>query len=191
MINITDLPVKPVQVRDQVSALSIKRRLLFVSATAALVLGVGWEAAAFAYGPSGPSISTTTSTVPACDSIGVIGVNFPPNESIILSIPAVLGTSTSNSSGGFSDQVTIPCNTIPGPLTITAGSANGEEASTTVTVLASAPAVVTAATSGLAFTGADISAMAGVAAVAVGIGGALMLATRRRRAAKDPLEPGS
>jgi len=41
--------------------------------------------------------------------------------------------------------------------------------------------VAAVSTSGLAFTGADIAALVGVGAVALGLGGMLLLATRRRR----------
>jgi hypothetical protein len=55
--------------------------------------------------------------------------------------------------------------------------------STTTTTVAPTTTTLKKATGGLAFTGADITVTMGVAAVALGAGGVLVMASRRRKAA--------
>jgi hypothetical protein len=152
-----------------------------------VVIGLGFSFAlatpAFAYANT-PQIATNTSTTPPGGQLLVTGENFVPNELITLvlhSTPVTLGTTTSTATGTFSTEVTIPADTTPGAHTIVATGASGDFATTDITVAATTPIPVTATSSGLAFTGADIAALSGVGAVALALGGMLILAGRRRR----------
>lgn len=156
---------------------------------AAVFLGVslGWAAPAFAYpAGSGPAVATNTSSTTPGGSMTVTGSNFVPNETITLTLhstPVTLGTTSASASGTFSVTVTIPSDTTPGTHTILASGATGDSASTTIVVTGaiSPPATVT---SGLPFTGADIAAVSGVGAIALALGGMLVLTGRRRRTAE-------
>lgn len=153
-----------------------------------VIIGLGmtlaWAAPAFAYGPGGvPNLTSSTSTTAPGGSLLVSGANFVPNEGITITLhstPVTLATTTADPSGSFSVTVTIPSNTTPGTHTILATGATGDSSSTTLVVSGSVTSATV--TSGLAFTGADIAAMAGFGAIALAIGGMLILTTRRRRA---------
>jgi hypothetical protein len=129
--------------------------------------------------PSAPTLTTSTSSGGAGLAFTVSGCNYAPNESITITLQnstsVVLATVTANSSGCFSSTVTIPSNTAPGAYTISAGGL----AFTTFTVTSVAPVVAT--TTPLAITGADIAALSGVGAIALALGGMLILTGRRRR----------
>lgn len=162
----------------------MRRKLGFCVAIACFGLSFGWAVPAFAYPAGvGPTLSTNTSTVGPGGSLLVTGSNFVPYEGITLTLhstPVTLATTTANGSGSFSVTVTIPSDTAPGTHTILATGATGDSASTIIVVTGaiSPPATVT---SGLAFTGADIAAVSGVGAIALALGGMLVLASRRRR----------
>lgn len=151
---------------------------------AALGLGLSLMVAtpALAYGNGGaPIVTTNTSTGSPGGSLLVTGNNFVPNEGITLllhSTPVTLGTTTADSIGTFSITVTIPTNTSPGVHQIVAAGATGDSATTTLTVEGTVPV---AATSGLAFTGADVAAVSGIGALALALGGVLILVSRRKR----------
>ncbi len=161
------------------------KRLIFACAVAALGVGLGIQANAFAYGPSGPTISISTSTVGPGGSLIMNGSGFCPLCSITFTLhsnPVVIGTTTANASGDFSATLTIPSNTAPGTHTIVATDPDGDTASTTITVTgATVPVSTVTPSKGLAFTGADIAALSGVGAIALGLGGMLLLTSRRRR----------
>ena len=148
---------------------------------------------AFAYGPGQTGTLTgNTSTCSASSgcSLTLSGSGFQPGETVGLtfnSTPVSLGTTTANSSGGFTFSVTIPAGEPAGNHTIVA---TGESSGTTASFAITLTAATTAAPSpsgGLAFTGADISALVGVGAVVIALGGLLVLASRRRRGRQAPV----
>lgn len=158
---------------------------------AAVSLGVilAWAAPAFAYGPGGaPTVNSTSSSTTPGGSLVVSGANFDPDEGITITLhsaPVTLATTTDGASGSFSVTVTIPTDIAPGTHTIIATDASGDSASTTLVVTGPTPSPATAtATSGLAFTGADIAALSGVGALALALGGMLLIVSRRRRIAE-------
>lgn len=170
--------------------MSMTRRFLMACAAATLTLSVGWEVAAFAYGPTTPDpmISLSATCATPGGSLVVTGTDFDANEGVTVTLngySTALGSTTTNSSGDFSITVTIPTNATTGSNTITATDTSGYANSAPLTlgscVTTVAATSTTTTTSGLAFTGADIAGMAGVAAVAIGVGGILVLTTRRRR----------
>jgi hypothetical protein len=164
----------------------MRGKLAVVTAAVGLALTLGWSTAAFAatsppYPPTGvPYVTTSSSTVVSGGPLTVSGCSFQANESITITLQnstsVVLATTTADSSGCFSITVTIPSNTAPGTYTISAGGL----AFTTITVT-SAQVPVVATTKPLAITGADIAALSGVGAIALALGGMLILTGRRRR----------
>ncbi len=164
----------------------MRLRLAVTSFVVCLAVTAAWSAAAYGYGSTNhTSTSVTNAVVDPCSSTTITGSGFQPSESVTITLihaPTVLGTATTDSSGSFSASVTIPSGTAPGSYTAVSTGSSGDSASTGLTV-GSGGCGVTLATSssGLAFTGADIAAMVGVAAVAIGLGGMLVLVTRRRR----------
>ena len=120
--------------------MAMRRRAIVACATASLVVGLGWQAAAFAKnleGPQGAVIGTSSSITSPGGSLIVNGQNFAPDESIILTLHSngvTLDSATSNGSGSFSTSVTIPSNTAPGGHTIVADGKTGDSASTGITV---------------------------------------------------------
>jgi hypothetical protein len=143
--------------------------------------------AASAYPPgTGPTISTSTSTVPQGGSLTVFGDNFSPNSDAVLSLhstPVGLGTVHTDSNGQFSAQVTVPSTTSPGTHTIEAlDMPTGDIASATITVTAGGTG------GGGGGGGGGGVAETGVAVISIGalglvllVGGGLMLMAGRRR----------
>ena len=157
----------------------MKGKLAFVGAVSALALA--FATPAFAYGPNAATVTTSVTSIGAGGSLTVSGSNFAPDSTITITLhsdPVVLTTTSANSAGSFSVGVTIPSNTTPGTHTILATDTSGDSASTMVVVTGTVPV---AASSGLAFTGADIAALSGVGAIAMALGGMLILTGRRRR----------
>jgi hypothetical protein len=157
----------------------MKGKLAFVGAVSALALA--FATPAFAYGSNAATVGTSVSSVGPGGSLTVSGNNFVPNTNVTITLhstPVVLATTSSNSSGSFFAVVTIPAGTAPGTHTIIATDSAGDSASTILVVTGT---VTVAASSGLAFTGADIAALSAVGAVAMALGGMLILTGRRRR----------
>lgn len=162
----------------------MRRRLALAGAMVGIAVTLGFASPAFGYGTSGPVITTNNSSVGPGGSLTVGGTGFVDNESITLTLhstPVVLATLTSSGAGTFSITVSIPSSTAPGAHQIIATGASGDSATTDITVTGAI--VSTATSSGLAFTGADIAAVSAVGAVALGLGGFLLLAGKRRRTA--------
>jgi hypothetical protein len=157
----------------------MKGKLAFVGAVSALTLA--FATPAFAYGSNAATVGTSVSSVGPGGSLTVSGNNFAPDSTTTITLhstPVVLATTSTNSAGSFFAVVTIPADTSPGTHTIVATDAAGDSASTIIVVTGTVPV---AASSGLAFTGADIAALSGVGAVAMALGGMLILTGRRRR----------
>lgn len=163
------------------------RRIFFFAGLVAAI-SLLCSGPAFAYGPNAPSVTTNTSSVTPGGTLVVTGTGFEPNSLITLvlhSDPVTLGTVTANANGSFTDEVTVPSDTPPGDHTIIASDTYGDTASTEIVVTAAvtgANSTTSSGGSGLAFTGADIAALTSVGAVALALGGMLVLATRKRRA---------
>lgn len=163
----------------------MRRKLGLVFAAVGFGITLAWATPAFAYGPNAPAVTTNTSTTAPGGSLQVSGSNFVPNEDITItfhSSPVTLATTTASASGTFSVTVTIPSTAAPGTHTILATGTTGDSASTTLIVTGTGASTATV-TSGLAFTGADIAAVSGVGALALALGGMLILTSRRRRTA--------
>lgn len=173
-----------------------------IALTGGVLLVTTAPAWAVTYPPSSGLLLLSTTTVAAGGTVTVSGSEYASASTGTITLhtaPVTLGSFTADSSGDFTQTVTIPASTDPGTHTIEAtGIAPGgvpltEEALITVTAPGAAPAVPTAvtptgappvspptATSGqLAFTGANISAMAGVGALLI-VGGGALLAGRHR-----------
>jgi hypothetical protein len=169
----------------------IMRKLMRIVAMLAISIGgVLWASPAFAYGPNAPTVTSSTTTVCAGCPITLSGNGFQPGETItiqLFSTPVTIGSTTADPSGAFTTTVTIPANTTPGNHTIVAtGLTSGTTASFAIVVTGASTAGVsttagTPSSGSLAFTGADIAAMAGVGAIALALGGMLVFAGRRRR----------
>lgn len=85
-------------------------RRLAVSATAFLLLIFGAQAVLAQYGANGTLTLTNSIAAPGSD-VGVTGTGFDPNSTVhltIQSVPVLLGTVTTDGSGGFTMPVTIP-----------------------------------------------------------------------------------
>lgn len=124
--------------------------------------------------------SNSTSTSQATSS------TFTPTQPGTYCFGAVYSPGTGSNYLGSTDNVTgtvqaNECFTVdPAPVTPAAAPAAAAAAPTTTTTTAPAPIKPT-----IAFTGADISAMAAGGVVLVGLGGMLVLISRRRRRAAD------
>jgi hypothetical protein len=163
----------------------VRRKVAFIAVVAGLALGLGPAAPAFAYGPNAPAIQANTSSTTPGGSVDVTGSGFCLNCTITLTLhsnPVTLGTTTSDGNGSFSTSVSIPSGTEPGSHAIVATDPDGDSASTAILVSATTGPTI-AASSGLAFTGADIAALSAIGAVALAVGGMLILTGRRRRRA--------
>ena len=66
------------------------------------------------------------------------------------------------------------------------GPTNNNDGGTTTTTVATASDGAPPAASGLAFTGADVAVTTAAGAAAIGLGGAFVLVSRRRRADSEP-----
>jgi hypothetical protein len=156
----------------------------FVARTAVAAAAVGGlsllgAAPAFAYGPTGNTAATSSATVSPGGTVLFEGHLDCFNCSVSVYINGYNGaiaTTTTNAAGDFSVSVTIPSG-LSGYHTLTAVASNGASASTTIDIVVPA----TSTTSALATTGADVAGAIGVAAVAIGAGGGLVLLSRKRR----------
>jgi hypothetical protein len=158
----------------------MKGKLALIAAVA--VMGLSFATPAFAYGPNAATVSSSTSSTGPGGSLTVSGSHFVPGGSITIvlhSTPVTLATTTADPTGSFSVSVTIPSDTVPGAHEIIASDTSGDSASTDLTVTGTVPTAT--ASPALAFTGADIAALSGVGAIALALGGMLILTGRRRR----------
>jgi hypothetical protein len=158
----------------------MKLKLAFVAAVS--VLGLAFATPAFAYVPNAPAVTASLSSVGPGGSLTVSGDGFVPNSSIVVTLhsaPVTLAVATADPTGAFSVNVTIPSDTVPGTHVIVATDPDGDSASTDLVVTGTAVSV--AASPSLPFTGADIAALTGVGAIALALGGMLILTSRRRR----------
>lgn len=126
------------------------------------------------------------STVAPGQEVALTGSGYAPNSEVtvlVYSAPQVLATTVADGDGRFSVEVTVPAGLAAGSHTLVAMGVDPAGDPYTLTL----PITVSGGTTGaggLASTGADVAvpAIGGVAALAVG--GALILAGRRRRTAE-------
>jgi len=164
--------------------MSVSGKLVLRIVMLGLGLSLSVAAPAFAYGPNAATVTSNTSSIGSGGSLTVTGSNFVPGETITLdlhSTPVMLDTTAADGTGAFTATVTIPSDAPPGAHTIVATGASGDAASTAITLVSSIS--TTGATPALAFTGADIAAVSAVGAVALALGGMLVLTGRGRRTA--------
>lgn len=153
-----------------------------------LSMMVGISGAAFAYGPNLPTLSTGPGGG-ACSTAGctvpITGTGFNPGSTVTLTGCGITPVTTvASATGTISTTVNIPAGAA-GTCVITAS--DGTNTATT-TITRSAPAATVAAVSTsppVAFTGADLSALVAVAAIAIAIGGMFVLSTRRKKLHSD------
>lgn len=164
--------------------MSAMKRLIAVSvAVIGMIIAaasIGVSASAYPPGTS-PTIALSSSTVGCGSSLVVSGQNFAPNSSVELTLHSGaidLGTVTTDGSGAFSAEVTIPSSVGAGSHEIEA-TGGGEIATAFVTVTcAGAPG----GPPPVAGTGVAILSIGGVGLVLLIGGGLLVMAGRRRRA---------
>jgi len=142
------------------------------------------------YGPTiGATCAINTTVITPGGTIVISCTGFGHDETVAVSIASasarvVLGTAQTGSNGSFTASFVIPTDLGPGRYSIVVtGSATAQATAVSLTVVpAVVPTrVVTPPSSSLAFTGTDAEATVGVAAAAIGLGGALTLLSRRRR----------
>jgi LPXTG-motif cell wall-anchored protein len=131
-------------------------------------------------------VTVEPSTFAAGATVTVRGTGFQPNFSTRIdfnSVTVEIGSVTTDAAGNFQLQVTIPNDAVPGPHTISCNcDAEGNISSTDVTV-SSTNATTTTTTGGgpLPRTGTDSKPLLVVGAIAVLVGIALVLVSKRRR----------
>jgi hypothetical protein len=165
---------------------AMKRLFAVIVAVIGMVIAaasIGVAASAYPPG-TGPTISTSTSTVPQGGSLTVFGDNFSPNSDAVLSLhstPVGLGTVHTDSNGQFSAQITVPSSTTPGTHTIEAlDTPTGDIASATITVTGGGTGGGGGGGGGVAETGVAVISIGALGLVLL-VGGGLMLMAGRRR----------
>jgi LPXTG-motif cell wall-anchored protein len=171
----------------------IRKKLAVVALLSALAALVPVTSASAGGGPSDYVdclITVDPSTFEAGDTVTVTGTGLEPNFETTIefnSVTVQVGTAITDASGSFEVQVTIPADAVDGPHTISAVcDTAGNISSTDVTVSSiSAPSTTTGG-GPLPRTGTDSKPLLVVGAIAILVGIALVLVSkRRRRAAVD------
>jgi LPXTG-motif cell wall-anchored protein len=161
------------------------RRLLVLGALLATVvatIAVPATVASAQYQPNPPGVVVDPGTVTVGGKVTVTGTGCPANVTVTIKIgDVVVGTVTSDSSGGFTDNITLPPGIAPGTYTVHALC--GDLDLTAVLAVTAVPVSVTTVTvATLPRTGTDSGVWVKIGLSLVAIGGLLVLATRRRRA---------
>jgi hypothetical protein len=156
----------------------------------AMAIGLAAPAASAApCPPYGPCETVTITVTPnavlpgATITVTLGGTSFNVTFTIVLhSSPATLGTITTNAAGTGSAVMTVPVGTTPGAHVVTATAVTNSSltASTGLTVLAVAAPVSPSSSGVIPVTGAEVTGITMVGAAAIGAGGLLVLAARRR-----------
>ena len=110
------------------------------------------------------SVSSTSPT--AGDSLAVTGANFSPNASITLDLQGPttrLGTVTADAQGAFSTSVTLPSGTTGSHRLVASGGLTAGCSAPTVSLDIAAASTGASSGGGTAVTGVDIAAMIAVA----------------------------
>lgn len=164
-----------------------------MAAMAAAFFAIGTPAASA--GPSvatqyGPGACAATVTINHATvghggtiTVSVSGTCGDDTFTIVVHSNAVtLGTITTNASGSGSGNFTLPCSVNPGQHTITATDPSGNSGSAPLTVTPAACASAgSTANGGLPITGSNSALLGGIGAGAVGLGGLIVLTSRKRR----------
>lgn len=162
---------------------------------ALLLLGTGalvgpTTPAAAGGGPSdyaGCLITADPSTFEAGATVTIVGVGFEPNfETTIEFQGELVGTVTTDASGGFTTEVVAPADSTPGPSTFTAVcDGAGNPTTTTVTVSSRGVPTTTTVPGGgpLPRTGSEVEPLVMAGGIAVVAGLAFVLVAKRRRRA--------
>ncbi|MGH9013414.1 MAG: LPXTG cell wall anchor domain-containing protein [Acidimicrobiia bacterium] len=156
------------------------RFLVRIGLVAGLLSLLGAPALAQEYPPTG-SLTVSDSTVTPGQTITASGTGCAPGASVTFTLDpggTTLATTTADSSGGFSAQVTIPVGTAPGTYTL-AAACPPVVLNTTITVQAPAQAAEAGA---LPTTGSDSTTPAVWIALALLAFGTTMVVGARRRA---------
>ena len=144
------------------------RKLLFMAAAAAALLGVAGSGAGAADYPA----TTGTLTVAATGGAGsrVEGCGFAPGAAVQIKADGVdIAKSTASALGCISATVSVPA----GTDTLAATGLNSSGGTLTLTARLTP-------SSGFAFTGANSGLMVGVALAILAVGGLFVVVTRRR-----------
>ncbi|MHB8188202.1 MAG: hypothetical protein ACYDDU_19470 [Dermatophilaceae bacterium] len=160
---------------------------------AALIAVFGMIIAAVAFaGPANaapytnPATSSVSNQTPAAgSSFTLSGSGFGANEdvaNVLHSLPYTLTPARSNASGNFSVTVTLPAGVTGVHTIVSTGATTGRTATVTITIggVTTSGAVTTGG--GLAFTGADVIGIGGLAMLLI-LGGSVLLFAGRRRTA--------
>jgi hypothetical protein len=117
----------------------------------------------------------------------VTGTNYDPNEMVALSGCNITPVSVlASGTGSFSTTVTIPPGSAGTCVLTGTGVTSGRSATTSITLTAAVtPVNLVPAAAPLAFTGADISILLAVAAIAIAFGGIFVLGSRRKLRAEQ------
>ncbi len=155
---------------------------LVAAALVGLLTGVGTAgasplpAAVARYGPLTPALTLGVSA--SCGSVVVSGTGTPGDTIQITVNGSLVATTIVGANGTYSVEIHLACGTTN--VIEARDAATGQTASATVSSPAASP-VTTHPTGSLPVTGAAVEKDATVAAVAIGVGGVLVLAARRRR----------
>ncbi|HET7660302.1 MAG TPA: hypothetical protein VFK66_07920 [Oryzihumus sp.] len=145
------------------------------------------------YPASQCTVAVSDTTVTPGEKVSFSAKGFGSKElvtGVVRSTPQVVGSWRSSGGGVVSGSFRVPTNLEPGTHTFTlTGSTSGVSKSTSFTVVSSAGAGTTSGTSAtsgtgsLAFTGADVAGTVGAGLVLLVGGGALVVASQRRKSA--------
>ena len=147
-----------------------------------------------AYGPAGCTVTVTITPAPPLArgehfTITIRGTCDHVDFTVqIHSITDTLGTMTTDGSGNATASFTVPTDLPDGNHTVTVSSSVGSSASQGVVVsggpyTGAGSSRGPSSSSGLPLTGADVATGAGIGAIAILVGGLLVLSVRRRRMA--------
>lgn len=165
-----------------------RRMLIALCASGVLALfALGGTASGY---PISGGLNVSDTSVKPGGTVQVSGDGFTPGTPIdieIFSAPTLLKTVDADGAGSFSTSVTIPTSISPGSHTLSAtgGAPSGDTLtlSAEITVEGEGGGGSSSSSGPLAFTGASIGAMAGVALAGIAVGTLFVIATRRRRQA--------
>lgn len=146
------------------------------------------------YPPAAGCVTVSATAVAPAETITVSSADpdcWLPGSTVTLtffSTPVVLGTTTVNADGAWSDQVTIPAGATPGPHTLRAsgfaqdGSARVVDIALTVLGAAAAPSTPGVAPGdGLAATGSTLTVGLLILVALLTVGGTTFVVGQRRR----------
>ena len=165
---------------------AIKRpRVALVAVFGLIVAAVAFAGPANAAPYSNQTTSSVSNQTPAAgSSFTLSGSGFGANEdvsNVLHSLPYTLTPARSNVSGNFSVTVTLPAGVTGVHTIVSTGATTGHVSTVTITIggAASAGAFTTGGTK-LAFTGAAVTGIGGLALLLIVGGGVMLFAGRRR-----------